>query len=553
MKSKIPKIVSIVIVTSLVILGLYSNSKFVNYDLVVYGASPAGISAAVAASEEGLNSVLIASGSSVGGTMSNGLSASDIGVSSSVTGLPLRFFNLVRAHYGDDYIKWRFESHIAEEVFQVMLKASGVKLIMSEPISSVEFNNQEINCIKTKSRKVCGKYFIDASYEGDLIAKSGAKHVLGLEDYLAHDEPLAALRHITKVVKLGGGKGAHRQNPFIAEDRKDISKGMPSITYRTCITDKESNKNSFKRTDKYDDYLPFWRSYMQGADECDRCGEVKTTSIGSIHSYFYQIAKLPNGKFDLNSGSSSFMNVPATPEYFKNLSERYSFQSVLTDYMKNWFYFLQNDNTVPKKVADNFSVFGLCADEFVNNDNWPLEPYLREGRRILGRYTITQKDIFTSRKKNGSIAIGSYHLDSKPAQVFVENEHLFRDVNSFLTTPPYEIPYWALIPKKGPKNLLATIGLSASPTAYGSIRMEPQYMAIGEAAGVAAAVAERKNTSLYELSYKDIQDTLRARNVIFNIDELCKKIPKKYRTKVGYSRQCKLIYYSPKDLTVKSH
>lgn len=524
------------------LLSLPATSFSDDFDLIIYGGSPSGVAAAVAAAEENLKVLLISENETVGGAMSNGLSATDIGAKSAISGIPMRFFEEIRKLYGDSE-NWRFEPKIAEEVFLAFLEESEATMKLDSPLNKVTIKDEKIVCI-TLDTQYCADTFIDSSYTGDLIYQSGANYRLGMEDLLDYGESYANSRQI---IEYFSTSNPHQfsKNPFIDDTGGPVTEGMPSITYRTCVT-KKNDKIPFSRTDNYDNYAGSWSEMVQGYWDRSRFSSlqhVETNSIGTINSPFYQIAKIPNDKYDLNSGWSSFMNVTTTEDYFNDRNYRNEFQEDLKDYMQNWLYFLQNDPSVPEEVKLNFEDFGICSDEFLNNGGWPAQPYLREGRRLVGEYTMTQDDIYSNREKKDAVALSSYHIDSKLTQIWQDDGMVYRDYGAFATTPIYEFPYSSMLPeKKNPYNLLVTVGVSASPVAYGSLRMEPQYMAYGEAAGTAAAIAHHEDIEVSEVNYEDLQNLLDDRGVIYKAKDAClQKIPSQWRDSVGFSKGCEVI------------
>jgi hypothetical protein len=277
---------------------------------------------------------------------------------------------------------------------------------------------------------------------------------------------------------------------------------------------------------------------------------VTVRSNGTIASEMYTMAKIPGGKYDLNAGYSSFTNLPAPAGYFTSPGSRPAADRLLRDYVQTFFWFVQNDPTVPSAVRQTFRPFGLCADEFTANGGWPYQPYVREGRRIVGRDVLTVGDIFVNRLESDTVAVGSYHVDSKTSQWLFTSGALYRDVGDFSRAPVYEIPFAAMVPTSGSvTNLLAPVGLSASPTAYGSVRMEPQYMALGEAAGLATALASREALSVAALPASRVQALLRYDGVAYTARSVCLRTPVDARRAYGFSSTCALITTAPDSAT----
>jgi FAD dependent oxidoreductase len=519
----------------------------VNRDVVVYGGTPAGVAAAIAAHRTGARVTLLAEGKTVGGTMSNGISASDIGSAAAVSGLADEFFDRIRTYY-KGRSTWRFEPRVAERVLRRML-AGKVQVRYYAPVVRVVTTGNRITCVVVPTeRSYCAKSFIDASYTGDVLVAAGVPHRLGMADLMAYGESLAEARRWKDVVALPAGQegaaaAAFAGNPFMRPAatlpayRDAYAQGMPSLTYRLCVTAKAANKVPFRASADYATLLPSFRILAQGIRPF-----VSRKSNGTLYSDVYQLATLPGGKYDLNSGYRSFTNVPAPQSYFDSRDHRRYWNGVLRRYVESFFYFVQHDASVPAVVRTEFARFGLCKDEFADNGNWPREPYVREAVRIKGRYTMTQADIFTTRTKPDSIALGSYNVDSKASQWKVVDGTLYRDMSVHSTAPVYEIPYRALVPGARIVNVLAPVGVSASSVAYGSLRMEPQYMVMGQAAGIAAALGAKRNRTLTDgVPASWVQRRLRADRVLYKALDVCRRTSAAWRPAGGYDTGCSRV------------
>jgi hypothetical protein len=509
-------------------------------DVIVYGGTPAGVAAAVAAADRGARVTLLAEGRTVGGLMSNGISASDIGAEAAVQGLAKEFFRRIRAYYRDSDT-WRFEPRIAERVLVRMLAQNGVKVRYNAPVTRVVKKGRAITCVVVPSdRSYCGEAFIDASYTGDLLAGAGAPHRLGYGDLLSYGESLAAKRKWYTYAQAPDGT-TWAGNPFIrtASSLPPFSSaykaGMPSLTYRLCVTTKSANKTPFRKPAAYDEYLPTFRAYAKKLG-----GTVTRNRLGTLHSGAFQLARLPGGKYDLNSGYKSFTNVPAPADYFTSRATRLQWNRVLRGYVESFFYFIGHDASVPDGIRTTFDGFGLCKDEFTDNGNWPREPYVREARRIDGQYTITVKDVYTNRTKSDAIAVGSYNVDGKLSQLLAVGGTVYRDLSVHARAPVYEIPFRAIQPKAA-SNLLVPVGVSSSPTAYGTIRMEPQYMAMGQAAGIAAALAAKHDRSTRFLPASWVQKGLRVAGAEYKALDVCRAGDRSWRRHGGFDAGCTVV------------
>lgn len=518
-------------------------------DVVVYGGTPAGVAAAVAAADAGAKVTLLAEGSTVGGMMSNGISASDIGSPGAVQGVAKEFFAKVRKHYGDPKT-WRFEPHVAERIFRDMLARHGVQVRTKAPLTRAVVKNRKITCLVVPpARSYCAENFIDASYTGDALAMAGVPHRLGMADLLDHQETLPLARDWEKVIsapadRADAAAAAHLQNPFIRTEpgtlppyREVYPRGGPSLAYRLCVTQDAARAVPFRRAANYDQLVPSFELLAASMSPT-----VRTQSNGTLNSDIFQLARLPNEKWDLNAGWKAFTNIPAPAGYFDSRASRTHHNKVLRDYVESFFHFVGTDPSVPAPLRTAFAPFGLCADEFVDNGNWPREPYVREALRIHGRYTMTERDLYTARTKYGAIALGSYNVDVKISQWVSVAGEVYRDRAVHATAPVYEIPYTAMVPRVGSVlNVLAPVAVSSSPTAYGSLRMEPQYMAMGQAAGVAAALGARKNRTTATLPVSWVQKALRAEGVLHKAADVCRASARIHRTMGGYTTDCRQV------------
>ena len=515
-------------------------------DVVVYGGTPAGVAAAIGAADHGARVTLLAEGSTVGGLMSNGISASDVGSEAAVQGVALEFFEGVRKYYGDPDT-WRFEPRIAERVLRRMLDDAGVDVRLQRPLRGVTTEDRRITCLQVPDGEVCGANVVDASYTGEVIAAADVPHRLGLGDLRAHGEYMADRRGWTTVLRVPGDQvedatAAFEANPFVRVDddlvpyEEAAADGAPSLTYRLCVTADASNRIDFRPAPGYAELLPSFRVMARRMAD-----DVQSKSNGTLMSDAFHLARLPEGKYDLNAGRLSYTNVPAPEGYFDSAAERQHANRTLENYVRSFFHFVRTDPTVPPSVQDAFRPFGLCADEFTDNDGWPREPYVREGRRIVGRTTLTVADIFGDRLKSDAVAVGSYQVDGKLSRVLFVDGALHRDLGVHTSVPVYEIPFAAMVPARGSvTNLLAPVGLSASPTAYGSVRMEPQYMALGQAAGVAAALATRDGLSVAALPAARVQGALRHDGVVHTARGVCERTAPDLRPAGGFTPRCRL-------------
>ena len=513
-----------------------------DFDVVILGGTPSGVAAAVTASKFGLKVALLSQSQVVGGAISNGLVATDIGDARAISGYPRYFFGLFKNKYGNNP-DWRIEPKAAESMFASELHKAKVTVHKKITLKSVGISANQINILNTgDGQHFCGRVFIDATYTGDLLAMAGLKFNLSESDLSAYGEKQTSNPYIRLIAEMTGENSsdtakAFASNPYVRSfeklpPSKNIFKeGMPSMTYRLCVTKVPSNKVSFTKSSNYENWAPSWKLFMKYYFSKSKLATMHVEPNGTILTKLWQIARIPNGKYDLNSGRSSFTNVSVPKEYYSDPSKRIVINRELATYLQDFLVFVQNDETVPSAEKKAISGFGLCKDEFTDNHNFPYQPYIRAGQRLDGQKKLTSTDIITNREKGDSVVIGSYRLDMKPGLMIYSQNKLYQDWSAFFKAPVYEIPFGTMIPKQGVSNLITSVSISASPLAYSSLRMEVQFMALGQVAGIASLIAINENKPLSEGMYRNVQIGLRKAGATYKIKEICKFMSKKEKVK----------------------
>lgn len=501
------------------------------YDIVVYGDTAAAVIASVAASRQNATVALVAPNRHLGGMVSGGLSQTDIGNQSVIGGMSREFFKRNAAKKGSSAsVDWYFEPHVAEEIFVDMIRETKeteypVEVFTGERLveeSGVVMDGNTIDKIICESGKVFdGVHFIDASYEGDLMAQSGVSYTYGREGSDEYGESLAgvvsptvagASNHNFKYdIKAYDENGKLKYQEVSEEPLAEIGSGdkkVQAYNFRMVLTNDPSNKIEFQMPEGYDpqryallgDYLNVWKS--------------KTGKAPTAHELF-GFRDGVNNKWDFNNkGAFSTDYIGGNYNYpDSTYAEREQIWQEHYDYTAGLLYFLANDPSVPSETQKDVASYGLPKDEYQDSNNWTFQLYVREGRRMLGEYIMTQKDIEAKGKyltKPDTIGMGSYNSDSHNVQRYItEDGYIRNEGNMEVKVDPYEIPYRTLLPtQKEADNLLVTCTLSASHVAYSTIRMEPQYMIIGEAAGTAAAIAIADNTKVHDINIAKLQSTL---------------------------------------------
>ena len=514
------------------------NTK--KYDIVVYGDTAAAVVAAVAASRQGATVALVAPNKHLGGMMSGGLFETDLGNSNVIGGMSREFFKrnaIKKGNTVSDAVDWYFEPHVAEEIFADMLNetkktAYPVDLFLGERLvenSGVVMSGATITKIICETgNEFSAKNFIDASYEGDLMAQAGVTYTFGREGREVYGESLAG-------VVDPGVQGANNHNfrfKITARDEngnlkyKEVSeeplapagtgdKKVQAYNFRICLTDNVNNMLPFPKPEGYDP-----SRYTLLADYIDAW--VKAEGKAPAVSQLFIIGHGVNGKHDFNNnGAFSTDYIGGNYDYpDATYAQRQEIWNDHYNYTLGLLYFLTNDPSVHADVRKGMSAWGLPKDEYVDNNNWTFQLYVREGRRMIGEYVMTQKDI---RKGGGvdltkpdTIGMGSYNSDSHNVQRYITADGYIRNEgNMEVNVDPYEIPYRMLLPKRAEAdNLLVTCTFSASHVAYSTIRMEVQYMIIGEAAGRAAAISVQDNAKVHDIDVTKLQRSLKSNDAV---------------------------------------
>lgn len=503
-------------------------------DVLVYGATASGVLAAIASTTEGARVVLLEPRKHVGGMVSGGLSRTDMDRQENlIGGLAAEFFSRVARHYHRPWspasskgADWTFEPHVAENIFTAWLKQAGVTVFFEHRVEAVRKDGNRIASLTAGNGAAFkARVFIDATYEGDLMARAGASYAVGREGRDQFGESLAGRREIAPFD--GGGIAA----PVPAYDNAgkllplmtDADPGVPgqgdrkvqAYNLRVCMTDREDNQVPLTEPPGYDP-----RQYVLAAalwQALDRQGRKPHCA----HS------RIPNGKFDFNTGwggiNSNF--VGANWDYpDADYGKRQEIWDAHYRYVQGFYYFLGHDPSVPARWRDEMRKYGLAKDEFVDTHHWPHQLYVREARRLRGEYVMKQSDLQENRTKYDSIGMGGYNIDMMPVQripVLVSKfptRTRYTAVNEgYLTVPveAYQIPYRALLPLYHEcSNLIVSVCVSASKVAYGSLRMEPQYMLMGHAAGVAAAEAAKREVPVQRVDIGTLQRSLQSQGQV---------------------------------------
>jgi hypothetical protein len=495
----------------------YSQSKSSkNYDICIYGATSGGVIAAYTAAGQGKKVVLIATGSHVGGLSSGGLGYTDIGNKYVVTGLALDFYRKVGQHYGK-LEQWIFEPHVAENIFLDYLKNKKINVIYDHSLISVKKNGATITSIglhKTYSNTGAiltleAKVFIDCSYEGDLMAKAGVSYFVGREPNAKYGETYNGVELRDKhqfadnidPYKVPGDPKSGLLWGISSDTLKPNGTGDSRVqTYnvRVCLTKDPANRIAITRPADYDSthYELYFRMIK----------DKKPTTLPFV------VSAMPNHKTDINNNGPFSTDMIGVNYQYPDGDEatRRKIIEMHKNYTQGLFYFLGHEPRVPENIRQLMLQWGYPKDEYTDNCHWTPQIYVREARRMVGAYVMTQDNCEGNKRVNDGIGMAAYTMDSHNAERIVVNGMVKNEgdvqVDGF---GPYPVSYRAIIPKRNEcTNLLVPVCLSASHIAYGSIRMEPVFMVLSQSAAQAAIYAIDHNTSVQDVDVNAVKRTL---------------------------------------------
>jgi hypothetical protein len=502
-------------------------------EVVVYGGTASGVIAAVAAAREGKTVLLLEPGKHLGGMVSGGLGATDYGNRASIGGYSREFFSRVREYYVQKYgpnapqVKdcsdgFHFEPHVAELIFKAMLKEAKVEVLFEQSrLLTVRKTGPRIDFIVTNDgrtyvyNKSSASVFIDATYEGDLMAKAKVSYAIGREGRDQYKESIAGVQARSPahqwsvpVAPWNGDKLLPFVQPGPAGDPGAADKKTQAYNFRLCMTKVKDNQVPFPKPAKYDaDRYELLARYL---------AQKPALKVGQLMNP----VAMPNGKTDTNNNgpfSTDFIGGNWDyPEGDEAVRKRIWQEHV--DYTQGFLYFLANDPRVPEALQKEMRTWGLAKDEFTDTGNWPHQLYVREARRMIGAYVMTQADIMDQRTKDDSVGLGSYNTDSHHVQRVATKDGAVLNEGDFqVRVQPYAIPYRSLVPKAAEcENLLVPVCMSASHVAYGTVRMEPVYMILGQASGVAAALAIDGKASVQKIPVDQLLARLRAQKAVLS-------------------------------------
>ncbi|HXB67601.1 MAG TPA: FAD-dependent oxidoreductase [Candidatus Acidoferrales bacterium] len=503
-----------------------------DFDLVVYGGTAGGVVTAISGARMGLKVALLEPRRHIGGMVSGGLSRTDVGRREAIGGYALEFyFRAGKVYNMSQYLQdiaWLPEPKVAESVFRQWLRETGVTVLLENRLREKDgvrkAGSSVAGITMENGAQFTGKMFADCTYEGDLMAQAGVTYTWGRESGAQYGESLAGVRSETPyhqfLVDLSPYRVDGRLLPGIsagpagepgAADRK-----VQAYNFRMILSHDGANQVAYPKPIHYDPERFELMARLLAAMERKQGRASRLAEVISI-------SPIPNHKADMNN------NGPFSTDY---IGQSYDYpnagyqrrQEIWRDheeYTKQYFWFLAHDPRVPPPLQKETNEWGLARDEFTDTANWPHQLYIREARRMVGEYVMIQKDIQTDLAKPDPIGMGSYNSDSHNLQRIVNKDGFVRNEGDMqVPVKPYQIPYRVLLPKKSEvANLLVPVCFSASHVAYSTLRMEPQYMILGQAAGVAAAMAIRAGVALQDIDTRQLVRTLVEHGAILEYAE----------------------------------
>jgi len=497
------------------------RAETVEGDIIVYGGTAGGVASACTAAKAGKKAVLAEFGKHIGGLTSGGLGYTDIGNKAAIGGFSREFYKRLGTHYGKPEA-WTFEPSVAEKELRTLLDENKVPVKFSQRLASVKKDGARITEITMEDGTVYrGKMFIDATYEGDLMAKAGVKYMVGREANDRFGETLNGVRAETPAHQFGvavdpyikPGDASSGLLPFVMpEPLGTPGAGDPCVqayNFRLCLTKKEGNKIPIAAPTGYDPkQFELLGRYCEALTEAKKAPTLKT---------FLKIDMVTPEKTDINNNGAFSTDYIGKNYAYPDASyaERAKIWQEHIAYINGLLYFLKTDGRVPENVRHEMGEWGLCKDEFTDTAGWPNQMYVREARRMISDYIMTEKVCRQLERPEDSVGLGAYNMDSHNCRRIVVNGKVRNEGDVQVGVRPYPISYRSIVPKEAEcTNLFVPICLSATHIAYGSIRMEPVFMILGESSALAAVQAIADQVTVQKVDYTKLKETLLKANQV---------------------------------------
>lgn len=502
-----------------IILFIFLQSK-AQYDVCIYGGTSAGVIAAYTAAKQNKKVILIEPGKHLGGLSSGGLGYTDIGNKYVVTGLARNFYRRMGRHYGK-FETWIFEPHAAEDIFNDYIKEAHVPVLFQYRIVDAVKKNNSIQNITIENtavpqsrlnKTITAKMFIDCSYEGDLMARAGVSYTVGREDNSTYNETWNGVQLLDKhqfpdgidPYKVPGDPSSGllwgvSNNPVLPNGTGN--KMVQTYNYRLCLTNDPANKIEITRPEGYDSTM--FELLLR---------YIAVFKPKELNDRVLKIDIMPNHKTDINN------NGPFSTDYI-GMNWNYpdgdynTREKILQDqlhYTKGLLYFIGHDPRMPAHLRNEMLQWGYPKDEYTDNNNITPQAYIRESRRMIGAYVMTQNNCEGRATVTDAVGMAAYTMDSHNCERLIVNGMVKNegDVQKG-GFGPYPIAYRSLVPKASEcTNLYVPVCLSASHIAYGSIRMEPVFMVLAQSSAAAACMAIDQKQTVQEVDVQQLQKLL---------------------------------------------
>lgn len=490
-------------------------------DICVYGGTASGVITAYTAIKMGKSVIVIEPSKHLGGLTTGGLGLTDIGNKFVVTGLARNFYRRIGKHYGK-FEQWIFEPHVAKNTLLEYVKEANISILYQHQLVSVAKNEGIISSIlvenpetamRSQQQIIKAKMFIDCTYEGDLMAKAGVSYTYGREASSQYGETYNGVQMLDKHQFPDGVdpykiKGKPESGLLWGINSEAVAKNgtgdkkLQAYNFRMCLSKDPKNQIPITEPENYD---------PQKYELLLR--QIEITKPQVLDWQLMHFAEMPNQKTDINNcGGFSTDMIGMNYDYAEaDYATRKKIVKAHEDYTKGLLYFIGNDARIPEHLRKDMKRYGYPKDEYLDNGNWSPQLYIREARRMVSDYVMTQHNCEGREIATDAIGMAAYTMDSHNCSRFIINGMVKNEgdvqVGNF---PPYPISYRSLIPKASEcKNLLVPICLSSTHIAFGSIRMEPIFMLLGQSSAVAAVLAIDSKTSVQEVEVKKIQDVLK--------------------------------------------
>ena len=527
---------AVLLALSCVLASVAPGAETNTADVIVYGSTPGGYCAAIAAAREGASVILLEPTDHVGGMNTGGLSLSDSNqmYRDKLKGLFHEWHLRIQQYYEGrgitleydvnvtDTSRWTYEPHVAMQITTQMLAEASVTVLTDRYLQSVNVTGARITELVTDNGSFTGRVFIDGSYEGDLMAAAGVSWTIGREGTADYGESRAGKVYPKDTMNINGFDAQGDPLPLTTTTNAGPTEAgddnIMTYSFRLSMTDQAGNKVAMPAPANYDSArFEVVRRYVQAHG---------ASSAG------FALYSVPGDKRDGNNSiwRQFSIGLVGGGKGWATADEagRAAIFEAHKQYTLEFYHFLTTDTVFTQAERDNYAQWGLCADEFTDFDNFPPQLYVRESRRMQGMYVLTENDIIANPSKADPIMISSFPIDSHDCQrVVLPDGKVINEGTIFTVHPPgnprgypYQVPYRSILPlPEECDNLLVPVALSCTHVAISSLRIEATWMAIGQSAGIAAALAADQDVTVQDLPYADLETRMLAQGQALDLPE----------------------------------